>query len=241
VTIVRLEERIDIAIYMRRVRHFWFIPVVVLCGILAVGCSSTKPSATGWGGKLADIAASDAKPLPPTDSFSESHEQNPVKESTSGNAAFEAGVHTQLLDILSTELHTWLGTPHVWGGTGKKGVDCSGLIQTVYASTLGVHVPRTTAEMKKHGDKVQRSDLKTGDLVFFRPDGDGRHVGIYMSNNEFVHASSSRGVMRSHLTDTYWDRYYDTARRVLSNDAMMQSAVSYGRATHEMRSDFLNN
>lgn len=117
--------------------------------------------------------------------------------------------------ILRREAGNWLGTPHLPGGMSEAGIDCSALVQRVYADALHVDLPRTTGEQIKTGSRVRKRDVQVGDLVFFEPDNKGRHTGILLSNGEFVHASTSRGVMYSRLDDPYWARYFRTARRVL--------------------------
>jgi cell wall-associated NlpC family hydrolase len=102
------------------------------------------------------------------------------------------------------------------GGTDKGGVDCSGFVTTVYKNVFHTDLPRTTAAQLTTGTPVKRSALKAGDLVFFRPPGYPRHVGIYLDENRFLHASKSRGVTISRIDGYYWKRYFWTARRVLS-------------------------
>lgn len=131
----------------------------------------------------------------------------------------KAELYQQLESALRTELQPWSGTPHLWGGNTKMGVDCSGLINQVYSDLLSFELPRTTGELIREGKSVRRSDLRAGDLVFFSPSGKkGSHVGIYLSDGEFTHASSSRGVMNSDLSNRYWDRVYETGRRVIENE-----------------------
>lgn len=116
---------------------------------------------------------------------------------------------------LRIETQRWEGTPHRMGGTNRRGVDCSGLVQAVYQDVFGLPLPRTTADQVHTGEKVSRNQLAPGDLVFFRLSSKTRHVGIYLSDGEFAHASSSRGVTISHLEQPYWQNRYWTARRVL--------------------------
>jgi cell wall-associated NlpC family hydrolase len=110
----------------------------------------------------------------------------------------------------------WDGVPHKWGGTSQQGVDCSGLVQSVYASQFGVSLPRTTEDQVSVGRKVRRSALRPGDLVFFRHARKKYHVGIYLSDGEFLHASSSTGVTVSALDQPYWTERWWQARRLLS-------------------------
>ena len=109
----------------------------------------------------------------------------------------------------------WQGTRHKMGGIDQSGVDCSGFVKAVYRNIFQVHLPRTTAEQLKAGAPVGRYALKPGDLVFFRPPGYPRHVGIYLAQDRFLHASKSKGVTISTIDADYWGPCFWTARRVL--------------------------
>lgn len=109
----------------------------------------------------------------------------------------------------------FLGTPYVFGGTSTSGFDCSGYTQHVFAM-LGVSLPRT-ADAQYYAGRATRGGLRPGDLVFFQTYEPGpSHVGIYLGNGEFAHASSSHGVMVSHLSDSYWASRYLGAKRLLA-------------------------
>ena len=108
----------------------------------------------------------------------------------------------------------WLGTPYRWGGTTRRGIDCSSFVQQLMAATFELELPRTTATQVQRGERVAREDLVPGDLVFFRRRG-VRHVGVYLGAGDFIHASSSRGVTVSTMDSGYWSRYYWQSRRVL--------------------------
>ena len=110
----------------------------------------------------------------------------------------------------------WRGTRHRMGGTSRQGVDCSGFVWAVYRNVFQVNLPRTTARQIKIGAPVSRYALQPGDLVFFQPPGYPRHVGIYLTDDRFLHASKSRGVTISTIDDRYWEHYFRTARRVLT-------------------------
>lgn len=115
---------------------------------------------------------------------------------------------------LRAQLRLWRGTPYDYGGLSRDGVDCSGFVYATYRSRFGIVLPRTTAGQSRIGRHVARDDLRPGDLVFFRIGGKGRHVGIYLDDRRFVHASTSQGVTLSDLANPYWDAHYWKAVRV---------------------------
>jgi len=107
------------------------------------------------------------------------------------------------------------GVRYRYGGTTSLGFDCSGFVQRAYMDAFKINLPRTTKLMMKTGKSVSKEQLKIGDLVFFHPTHKYYHVGIYMGNGIFMHASTSKGVMKSKLDLKYWRRSYVKARRVL--------------------------
>lgn len=117
---------------------------------------------------------------------------------------------------LEAQHEDWKGVPYRYGGLSPRGVDCSGFVYLTFLSRLGMQVPRTTTELLKSGEKVKRDEIQVGDLVFFRTGPDNRHVGIYMGNGDFLHASTSQGVMTSSLSNPYWRHRYWQARRLVS-------------------------
>lgn len=113
-------------------------------------------------------------------------------------------------------INEWYGTRYVYGGTTKLGVDCSSFVQKLIRATFNVNMQRTAANQKRTTDYIKRDDLQEGDLVFFKIKVHRiSHVGVYLQNNRFVHASSSRGVMISNLSSSYWSRYYAGGGRVI--------------------------
>ena len=108
-----------------------------------------------------------------------------------------------------------MGIKYVYGGTTTKGFDCSGFIGYVYKK-VGVALPRTSAGMYATGTSVKKSNLMTGDLVFFNTLGKGvSHAGIYIGNGKFIHSRSSKGVSVSSINDPYyWGSKYVGAKRV---------------------------
>ena len=121
-------------------------------------------------------------------------------------------VKTRLMD----QYASWKGVRYRMGGSTKSGIDCSGFVQRTFREQFGLELPRSTSEQQDTGKEITRSKLRTGDLVLFRAGSTGRHVGIYIGNNQFVHASTSSGVMISSMNEPYWKKRYNEARRVLS-------------------------
>jgi len=117
--------------------------------------------------------------------------------------------------ILMTEFYKWEGTPHKMGGNSKKGIDCSGFAYYLYTHLFDTNVPRTTREFAYAGDQIKKSQLRPGDLVVFRPPTYPRHVGVYIGSNMFIHASTSKGVMKSDLDNPYWQKSYWMSRRLI--------------------------
>ncbi|MDR2809988.1 MAG: C40 family peptidase [Tannerellaceae bacterium] len=121
--------------------------------------------------------------------------------------------------LLYTTVSRWMGTPYRFGGLSRRGIDCSGFTSIIYGEVYGKRLAASSADMLKYNcKKVRHSRLREGDLVFFRTDGGNRkipnHVGIYLKNNKFVHASTSRGVMVSNLSEPYYLRTWITGGRV---------------------------
>jgi murein DD-endopeptidase len=107
-----------------------------------------------------------------------------------------------------------VGAPYRYGGSTPRGFDCSGLVHYSYARA-GVTVPRTTRQQRKYSRPVARRNIRRGDLLFFNQSGKrSSHVGLYIGNNQFVHApSTGKTVYVASLTSRYWRRYFIGARR----------------------------
>ncbi len=114
-------------------------------------------------------------------------------------------------------IEDWWGTPYRLGGTTQRGVDCSSFVQTLMLGVFALQLPRTAREQRNAAEWLPINDLKEGDLVFFNTRRGVSHVGVYLQNNKFVHASTSGGVMISDLKETYWSRKLIRAGRVLQN------------------------
>lgn len=110
--------------------------------------------------------------------------------------------------------HQYLGVPYKWGGTSEAGFDCSGLTSAVYKLN-GIVLPRSSYEQYHSGDLIQKAKLQRGDLVFFITNRGKRvnHVGIYIGDNEFIHAPSrGKVVSKARLDSNYWNKAYKGAR-----------------------------
>jgi cell wall-associated NlpC family hydrolase len=116
--------------------------------------------------------------------------------------------------LLNAQLREWHGVRYREGGLSKRGVDCSGFVYLTYLQRFGIRLPRTTGGQAAIGTPVSRNQLRPGDLVFFKTAWKTRHVGIYYGNRQFIHASTSNGVMASSLDNPYWSRAYWKAVRV---------------------------
>jgi len=110
----------------------------------------------------------------------------------------------------------WKGTPYVYGGLSSRGVDCSGFVHLTFLERLGLSIPRTTRSQVKLGIKVSPRQMQVGDLVFFKTGYNSRHVGIYLGDDQFLHASTSKGVIISFLSNPYWQSHFWQARRVVA-------------------------
>ena len=102
------------------------------------------------------------------------------------------------------------------GGRGRKGVDCSGFVQTTFFDRFGIKLPRQTKDQANYGQYIEKEDIQTGDLVFFKTGRgpNGYHVGIYVKEDKFLHASTKGGVVYSSLNSDYWRKTYWQARRI---------------------------
>ncbi|MFB6324999.1 endopeptidase [Pantoea deleyi] len=117
---------------------------------------------------------------------------------------------------LNDQLGNWHGTPYRYGGMSRRGVDCSGFVYLTFRDRFALQLPRTTSAQSDIGTRISKDELLPGDLVFFKTGRgeNGLHVGIYDSDNAFIHASTSQGVTRSSLDNVYWRKVFWQARRI---------------------------
>jgi len=112
----------------------------------------------------------------------------------------------------------WWATRYRYGGTSKKGIDCSSYTGHLLNEVFGLVLPRTAREQYAVCSRVNREDLLEGDLVFFNTRGGVSHVGVYLGEGYFTHSSSSAGVTISSLDDNYYSKKYIGGGRVGEND-----------------------
>ncbi|HUI09400.1 MAG TPA: C40 family peptidase [Bacteroidota bacterium] len=183
---------------------------LLAAAVLAAGCATTSPRfrATGSGGRESasgnggeDRTAVEARAV------------TPLKVRPWEDAPLPAALNR---DRVLLEIVSLLGVPYAYGGTGRDGMDCSSFTETVYAAT-GVQIPRSTADQFVGGTDVSRDRLRFGDLVFFGSGDDTpSHVGIYIEDDLFAHASVTYGVIISSLETSYYRDRYIGARRIVN-------------------------
>lgn len=151
----------------------------------------------------------------------------PAAKPAAGRMATEACNATQFkyAQLMDTEIEAisnialfsfieeWWNTAYRYGGTTKKGIDCSALTSLLLSTVYAIGVPRTARDQYAACDKIDRDELQEGDLVFFNTRGGVSHVGVYLTNDRFVHASTSSGVTISSLNDDYYNKRFIGAGR----------------------------
>ena len=129
-------------------------------------------------------------------------------------ASVRLGIDIEMKDnhALYVESSNWLGVPYRNGGTTKRGVDCSGLTSSIYKKVYHKNLERNSEDQrKKDCRKVKKGKLREGDLVFFhngQKKKKATHVGIYLKDRKFIHASTSQGVIVSTLEEDYWKKHW---------------------------------
>lgn len=115
-------------------------------------------------------------------------------------------------------VYDWIGTPYRLGGDTKRGIDCSGFAFQLYDKVFNTVIGNNSRNIFTMVNPVSKDDLKEGDLVFFKIRSRAiSHVGVYLGDNKFAHASSSRGVTISNLNESYWQRYYYKGGRLIES------------------------
>jgi len=175
------------------------VMLLLFVGIAGVGCGvvprSSSPTVAGSSGSSSQ-----------TGNESPSNEPAPAMAVSSLNEARAS---------LMQAYRDWKGTPYQLGGSTKQGVDCSLFVHRVFEDYFGIQLPKNTRTQLNAGDGIRRAAVHTGDLVFFRTGRKTLHVGIAVNKGEFLHASTSNGVMISKLGNKYWRNRFLAARRVM--------------------------
>jgi lipoprotein Spr len=122
-------------------------------------------------------------------------------------------------DISNTDLYLfideWYGVPYEYGGKNKNGIDCSNFTSTLYKTVYRKAVSGSSSAIFKQCQVVSKEDLKEGDLLFFKIEKDEiSHIGVFLQNNKFVHATTKKGVMIDDLNEPYYKKYFFKAGRI---------------------------
>ena len=210
-----------------------FIPAGLIAGLTFSGVSLADNQRDAIGELITQSSQSSSSPIhtislnsSPTDTEWTADLSDPIGQLLSQTQAEFGGkgatlqltTPTTASNELAQGVLNYLGVRYRFGGTSpSNGFDCSGLIHYVANKHLGIDIPRIAASQAKIGTAVDRSELLPGDLVFFNTRGArNSHVGVYLGNNEFVHAPRSGAVVRVEKISAYWDKRWNGARR-LSN------------------------
>lgn len=197
----------------------WFV------AILASGCGSTAPRFRSGDSRPAAASAAGEHPGSRRDSV---RSKDADVETSAENAdkiaadvrSFKTEKNTAISSLdqakMMREISKMMGVSYKLGGMDDNGIDCSAYTMTVYKNSMGRQLPRSSAEQFKMGIPVVYEDLKFGDLVFFNTTGEvASHVGIYLGDDLFAHASVSLGVTISSLESSYFKQRYEGARRIV--------------------------
>ena len=139
------------------------------------------------------------------------------KKSDTNKTVLSASISSENYGLMAV-IDEWLGTPYKYGGNSRQGIDCSGFTALLMEEVYNLKIPRTAHAQYNSGGHLRRGDLRVGDLVFFR-DIRNRgidHVGIYIGDNRFAHATESAGVVISDLAEDYYDQRFSGARRFIN-------------------------
>lgn len=171
----------------------------------------------GWIASGCGISRKSARPAnaPAPNSDTTSAPEKPSPSSPEPRPAVTGSMIEAARGSLMDAYNKWEGTPYRLGGSSQNGVDCSQLMKNIFDEYFDVDLPNTTRTQLNEGKSIRRKAIRTGDLIFFRTGRKTLHVGVAVNKGEFLHASTSNGVMISKLGNSYWRSRYLGARRVL--------------------------
>ena len=193
------------------------LPLYLCCLVLiatATSCRSKKPIAGNATNKQKtespkETVKTEAKS---TEEVKIVHEEPAVKISTEEIKAETKNISDKsLVDFIDT----WYGVNYKYGGADKHGIDCSHFASRLYTEVYKKTITGPANSIELQTTDIKTNDMQEGDLVFFKINGNKvSHVGVYIGNNKFVHASTKRGVLISDLNETYYKKYFFKAGRL---------------------------
>lgn len=196
------------------------VAFAVASGVILSGCGATSPRFRS-GEKQKPASLTEKKPTPaPVQEEDKETKAEDAENVLSGKRSFKTEKNAALSNLdqskVMRQISRLMGTSYKLGGETEEGIDCSAYTMTVYKNSIKKELPRTSAEQFKIGKEVTFEDLKFGDLVFFNTTGESAsHVGIYLGDDLFAHASVSLGVTISSLESFYYKKRYEGARRIV--------------------------
>jgi murein DD-endopeptidase / murein LD-carboxypeptidase len=199
-----------------RIVRYGMLPMCPVLSILLVCCGPSRKSTGNDNGIIVINTQT-------TNQQSTAVTATPLHQHSALQLKYATYLHITPEKITNIQLYTfideWLNTPYKWGGTDKRGIDCSAFMQRLLLTVYNINIPRTSVEQFFH-DWVNRFGsteyLAEGDLIFFKT-MKGKlisHVGLYLNNRMFINASSSKGVSIGNLDDPYWKSKYVAAGRL---------------------------
>jgi lipoprotein Spr len=198
----------------------WLLPVLMLSGCLATAPRFRAPDHKAPASGSGKSGSTSKAPSDKTGGEDKETKAEGADKVLSGERNFRTEKNAAISNLeharMMQEISKMMGVSYKLGGEDENGIDCSAYTMLVYKKAVGKQLPRSAAEQYKVGAPVTFEDLKFGDLVFFNTTGErASHVGIYLGDDLFAHASVSLGVTISSLESPYFKKRYDGARRII--------------------------